>query len=63
MFSSNSKELKVLSFSGGAEKGEFSIRIAKALNDKLKIINSNKELVEYFHVITENSIGLILSYG
>ncbi|EDV18496.1 hypothetical protein TRIADDRAFT_62987, partial [Trichoplax adhaerens] len=61
MFSSNSKELKVLSFSGGAEKGEFSIRIAKALNDKLKIINSNKELVEYFHVITGNSIGSILS--
>ena len=57
----NNKELKILSFSGGAEKGEFSIRIAKALNVRVKKIDPKKDLVEHFDVITGNSIGSIIT--
>ncbi len=61
MFWNGKKKLKVLAFSGGAEMGEVSIRIAKALEDHLKKLDSQKNLIEYFDVVTGNSIGSIIT--
>ena len=61
MFWNSKKKLKVLAFSGGAEMGEVSIRIAKALEDHLRKINPEKNLIEYFDVVTGNSIGSIIT--
>jgi patatin-like phospholipase/acyl hydrolase len=61
MFWNSKKKLKILAFSGGAEMGEVSIRIAKALEDNLKKIHPQKNLIEYFDVVTGNSIGSIIT--
>ena len=61
MFWNSKKKLKILAFSGGAEMGEVSIRIAKALEDHLKKLDSQKNLIEYFDVVAGNSIGYIIT--
>ena len=61
MFWNSKKKLKVLAFSGGAEMGEVSIRIARALENHLKKIDPQKNLVEYFDVIAGNSVGSIIT--
>lgn len=61
MFWNSKKKLKILAFNGGAEMGEVSIRIAKALEDHLKKLDSQKNLIEYFDVVAGNSIGSIIT--
>ena len=61
MFWNNKMKLKILAFDGGAEKGEISIKIAKALESQLKKIEPQKNLIEYFDVATGNSIGSVIA--
>ncbi|WHA05262.1 patatin-like phospholipase family protein [Candidatus Bandiella numerosa] len=61
MFWNSKKKLKILAFDGGAEKGEISIKIAKALESQLKKIEPQKNLIEYFDVATGNSIGSVIA--
>ena len=61
MFWNSKKKLKILAFDGGAEKGEISIKIAKALESQLKKIEPQKNLIEYFDVAIGNSIGSVIA--
>ena len=60
MFWNNKKKLKILAFDGGFEKGEISIRIAKALESHLKKIEHQKNLIEFFDVGVSVSVGSII---
>ncbi len=60
MFWNNKKKLKILAFDGGSEKGEISIRIAKALESHLKKIEPQKNLIEFFDVGVSVSVGSII---
>jgi len=61
MFWNNKKKLKVLAFDGGAERGEFSMRITWELEKNLHKIDPTKNLIEYFNDIGASSVGSIIA--
>ncbi|RST69958.1 patatin-like phospholipase family protein [Candidatus Aquarickettsia rohweri] len=61
-WSKNEKQnFKVLSISGGTQKGFVSLIIAIKLESELKKLNPNKEFIEYFNTIIAVSSGSLIA--
>ena len=61
MFWSNKNKFKLLSFSGGSEKGIISLILALKLENELKKHNPEKEFIEYFDAVTALSSGSLIA--
>ena len=57
------KPRRILSFDGGGIRGILTAAMLEAVEDRLKAINPDKELREYFDIIAGTSSGSIIACG
>jgi len=57
------KPRRILSFDGGGIRGILTAAMLEEVEDKLKTINPDKELREYFDIIAGTSSGSIIACG
>lgn len=55
------KPRRILSFDGGGIRGLLTATMLEAVEDKLKAINPDKQLREYFDIIAGTSSGSIIA--